>query len=85
MDMVLGVMAIAAMPLIFFAVLIPGFRGVLWIVDRILDGRDPTEGFKEWQVWVSWTIYMTAAFWCLGLAIGACSLFGWVVTLGGAA
>ncbi|ENE1253356.1 hypothetical protein ABM187_003579 [Stenotrophomonas maltophilia] len=85
MDTVLSGLAIAAFPLIFFGVLIPCFRGLLWVVDRILDGRDPFDNFKDWQAWVAWLLYFTGAFWSLGLAIVACSLFGGMVFDRGAA
>jgi len=76
MAVILDVLSIAAFPLIFFGVTIPAFRGLLWLVDRVLDGRNPLDNFKDWQAWVAWVMYFTGAFWSLGLGIAACAAYG---------
>lgn len=82
MGMILGILSLAAFPLIFFGVVIPTFRGLLWLVDRVLDGRDPFDNFRDWQAWVAYVMYFTGAAWSLGLGIAACAAYGcWLTSL----
>jgi len=80
MEMILGLVGIAAFPLIFFVVTIPTFRALLWTVDRVLDGRDPFDNFRDWQAWVAYVLYFTGAAWSLGLGIAACAAYGFWLT-----
>lgn len=71
MEYLYGVLIAAAIPLIFFSLVIPGVRISLWAGEAV-------DGFG----WLGWVVYMTGAFWSLFLAIGACVWFVLRVTCG---
>lgn len=77
-DTVIELAKLAALPLIFFIVAIPSFRGALWAGDKIgqWGTKDPFSNFREFRVWLSCIIYFTGAAWSLGLAVTACALYG---------
>lgn len=75
LDVVVGCLSLAAFPLIFFVLVIPGIRISMWAGEKASSGK----GFCEVD-WVGWIVYMVGSFWSLMVGIGACALYGYWMT-----
>lgn len=74
--MIKDILAIAMLPLIFFSITIL----FIWLGFKLTDLlRSDEEG--GWRMVISWIVYMTMAFWGLGLAITTCVV--WVLFMTG--
>lgn len=66
LELIPVVLAAAAIPLIFFSIVIGGVK-LSMAAGESLGG----------MTFMGWVVYMTGVFWSLGLAVGAC--IGWVL------